>query len=111
MTACRYFALCDHDAVGTYPHPILGAVPTCQRCADRVGVTLDPLETDTMQTLTPTAAEIESWPRTPYADGQRASIAGEPRDCPDHLTGGCLDGGAGEWYAGYDDAGRGDYYR
>lgn len=108
MTTCRYFALCDRPADGTYLHPILGPVPTCNRCADRVGITLDG---DTMQTLTPTVAEIASWPRTPYADGQRASIEGAPRDAPDHLTGGCLDGGAGEWYAGYDDAGRGDYYR
>jgi hypothetical protein len=34
---CQWFALCDHPAVTTEPHPILGAVPICQRCADFVG--------------------------------------------------------------------------
>lgn len=34
---CRYFALCDRPAVGTLPNPVLGDVPTCQRCADTVG--------------------------------------------------------------------------
>lgn len=32
---CEYFAGCTRPAVGTTPHPILGAVPTCQQCADR----------------------------------------------------------------------------
>lgn len=37
-TPCRYFALCENEAVGTVPNPALGLVPCCQRCADRVGV-------------------------------------------------------------------------
>lgn len=37
---CEWFALCDHEAAGTLPHPALGPVPTCQRCADRFGATL-----------------------------------------------------------------------
>jgi hypothetical protein len=32
---CEWFALCDRPATGTTPHPILGAVPTCDRCAER----------------------------------------------------------------------------
>ena len=29
---CMWFALCDRPATGTTPHPILGDVPTCDRC-------------------------------------------------------------------------------
>jgi hypothetical protein len=32
---CRWFALCPNDATQTVPHPILGDVPACDRCADR----------------------------------------------------------------------------
>lgn len=32
QTYCEWFALCDRAATGTTPHPILGAVPTCDRC-------------------------------------------------------------------------------
>jgi hypothetical protein len=31
---CMWFALCKNEAVTTVPHPILGDVPCCQRCAD-----------------------------------------------------------------------------
>ena len=37
---CQWFALCDKDAVGVVDHPILGYVPTCQRCADKMDLTL-----------------------------------------------------------------------
>jgi hypothetical protein len=33
---CRYFALCDHWAVGTVKNPVLGEVPVCQRCLDKM---------------------------------------------------------------------------
>jgi hypothetical protein len=39
MTVCEWFALCDNPAVGTLPHPVLGDVPVCDRCADKVGLT------------------------------------------------------------------------
>ena len=32
---CMWFAACDNPATGTTPHPILGDVPTCDRCAER----------------------------------------------------------------------------
>lgn len=32
---CQWFALCDRQATGTTPHPILGDVPTCDRCKER----------------------------------------------------------------------------
>jgi hypothetical protein len=35
VPACEWFALCANPATGTTPHPILGDVPTCDRCADR----------------------------------------------------------------------------
>ena len=33
---CMWFALCDKKAVTTVSHPILGEVPICQRCLDRL---------------------------------------------------------------------------
>lgn len=33
---CRYFALCENDAVTTVPNRFVGPVPTCQRCLDKV---------------------------------------------------------------------------
>jgi hypothetical protein len=30
---CEWYALCTNLAVGTTPHPILGDVPICERCA------------------------------------------------------------------------------
>jgi hypothetical protein len=35
--ACEWFALCDRPAAGTTAHPILGAVPTCDRCNEFAG--------------------------------------------------------------------------
>lgn len=32
---CQWFALCTNEATQTISHPILGEVPTCDRCADR----------------------------------------------------------------------------
>lgn len=34
--ACRWFLQCDNPAVTTEPHVILGQVPICQRCADKL---------------------------------------------------------------------------
>ena len=31
---CQWFLLCDRPAVCFTPHPVLGSVPTCQRCHD-----------------------------------------------------------------------------
>lgn len=33
---CDWFAMCDRRAVLEVSHPILGHVPTCHRCAERV---------------------------------------------------------------------------
>src|SRR4051794_17231694 len=38
--SCQWFALCDNEAVGVVVHPVLGNVPTCQRCADKLSLTL-----------------------------------------------------------------------
>lgn len=35
---CEYFALCDRPADGVYAHPVIGDVPTCERCAAVVGL-------------------------------------------------------------------------
>lgn len=34
--ACEAFALCTHAATTALPHPILGSVPACDRCAERL---------------------------------------------------------------------------
>lgn len=41
MTTCQWYAHCDNDALGTVPHPILGQVPTCVRCADIHGLQIE----------------------------------------------------------------------
>jgi len=33
--ACEWFALCEEPAALLVPHPVLGVVPTCSRCAAR----------------------------------------------------------------------------
>lgn len=32
---CRWYAMCDHVAIGTISHPILGDIPICRRCFDK----------------------------------------------------------------------------
>lgn len=39
MSGCEWFALCPNDADGYVSHPIIGTVPTCKRCADKLGLT------------------------------------------------------------------------
>lgn len=33
---CEWFALCDHDAAMLRHHQVLGYVPICERCDDKV---------------------------------------------------------------------------
>jgi hypothetical protein len=33
---CEWFLLCDNEPVGVVRHVVLGDVPTCQRCADKL---------------------------------------------------------------------------
>lgn len=47
-TRCEWFALCDHVAAGVVSHPILGDVPTCQRCADKFGLTVVTTDTESL---------------------------------------------------------------
>ena len=35
-TVCEWFALCTRAAVGTVAHPVLGEVPACQHCVDKL---------------------------------------------------------------------------
>jgi hypothetical protein len=43
---CEWFALCARQADGYAVHPIIGAVPICQRCGDRMGVTVHPFDAE-----------------------------------------------------------------
>lgn len=36
LVACHWFALCDHPATSLREHPVLGAVPICTRCEEKV---------------------------------------------------------------------------
>jgi len=33
---CEWFALCDNIATATEPHPVIGSVPICDRCAAKL---------------------------------------------------------------------------
>lgn len=37
---CQWFARCPNPADGVVPHPILGNVPCCKRCATKLDLTL-----------------------------------------------------------------------
>lgn len=41
-TECEWFAFCQNPAAGNVAHPVLGQVPTCQRCADKFELVLVP---------------------------------------------------------------------
>ena len=35
---CEWFALCPNEATTTVSHPILGDVPVCDRCVEKLGL-------------------------------------------------------------------------
>ena len=39
LPMCEWFALCDHPATLLVAHPILGDVPTCERCVAKLDLT------------------------------------------------------------------------
>lgn len=39
---CMWFVMCTRTAIGTTPHPILGLVAVCQRCADKMSLPVTP---------------------------------------------------------------------
>lgn len=41
---CSVFLLCNNPAVGTIRHPILDYVPSCERCANKLGHDIIPTE-------------------------------------------------------------------
>lgn len=38
---CQYYVLCTNAVSGVVRHPVLGWVPTCERCAKRHGLILE----------------------------------------------------------------------
>lgn len=41
-TICQWYARCYNPIAGTTPHPILGDVPICKRCADKHDLPITP---------------------------------------------------------------------
>lgn len=41
---CQWFAMCTNAPTGTTPHPILGDVPICPRCAKRFDLSITPFK-------------------------------------------------------------------
>lgn len=41
MGTCEWFAACENEADGVVSHPIIGDVPTCTRCAEKLGLELE----------------------------------------------------------------------
>lgn len=35
-STCKWFLLCENPATTTLPHPTLGDVPCCERCATKI---------------------------------------------------------------------------
>lgn len=35
---CGWFARCENDATHFQPHPVLAAVPCCDRCREKLGL-------------------------------------------------------------------------
>jgi hypothetical protein len=56
--ACEWFALCDRAADGLRRHPILGAVPICDRCAERIG---EPITDEQREALATVESGRGSW--------------------------------------------------
>jgi len=48
MLVCEYFARCTNGTLKVYDHPVRGYVPTCDKCAARMGILgdLHPIELD-----------------------------------------------------------------
>lgn len=69
---CQWFAMCDNPATSEEPHPILGKVPICKRCQDKVasikGSTRSGKETAASK---PTKGKIRPFAkgRDPYGEG------------------------------------------
>jgi hypothetical protein len=38
---CEWFLNCQNEAIGMTPHPVLGAVPICWRCASRFALKVE----------------------------------------------------------------------
>jgi hypothetical protein len=59
--SCQWFALCDNSADGVVKHPILGNVPTCKRCADKLDLVLlyDPINPN--PDLLPEPEDADCW--------------------------------------------------
>lgn len=36
MNYCQWFAYCENKATTTRPHPVLGDVPICDRCNEKI---------------------------------------------------------------------------
>lgn len=41
ITTCKWFVLCDNEAIGTVEHPAIGSVPICRACADMLDLDVD----------------------------------------------------------------------
>lgn len=93
--------------------PYCGLGPCRGSARSSLGIDIDrfhavhPRQRDTARVETP---DTSDWPRTPYCDGQRAAILDPFVRHAVGLSGGVLDDGGGEWYAGFDDALIGRFY-
>jgi hypothetical protein len=52
ISNCQWYARCYNPIAGTTPHPILGDVPICKRCATKHDLPITPLEEG--ETVVPT---------------------------------------------------------
>lgn len=51
LVICEWFALCTYTADGKVHHPVLGWLPCCTRCADKLDLQLVPFTGETAPAL------------------------------------------------------------
>jgi hypothetical protein len=56
--ACLWFATCDRAADGLRTHPVLGQVPSCERCARAVDAPLTDLERQKLHAVAQRVAQL-----------------------------------------------------
>jgi hypothetical protein len=81
---CSWFALCSNDAAGNVTHPVLGAVPTCSRCAAKHGLLLEDFPVTVVAVLTETDVTPCVARRVTLSNGESFYVSYSPLTFGEH---------------------------